>query len=103
RWPPVSFVAIRSSVVLSVLAALNLSSPSSSLPNPAGVCQRERTGFWAGRTSALTGERSDQFRGGAAAVDQVAHVSLGAPKRLQRRHPLQGVVPGDVEDHRVPG
>src|SRR5262249_38864041 len=57
---------------------------------------------WAGSRSAASGERGDQVGGGAAAVDQLAHVRPGAPEGFQGRHALQRIVAGDVKDHRVP-
>src|ERR1700729_3426556 len=74
-----------------------LSSPVGVPPNPAGP-KSVRTRY----RSVLTGQRGDQLGRGPAAVQQLAHVRLGAAQRLQGGDALQRLPAGDVEDDRIP-
>src|ERR1039457_1634121 len=60
----------------------------------------ERPG--AGQLLIMAGERGDQLGRAATTAKQLTHMRLGAAQGLQRRHALQRLPSGDVEDHRVP-
>src|SRR4051794_16560238 len=50
-----------------------------------------------------SGQGPEQVLGGGAPVDQLGDVRLRAAQGVDRRHALQRLAPGQVEDHRVPG
>src|SRR5580692_12048372 len=93
-----------------------LSSPVGVPPNPAGPKSvRTRDPHPGGYPPArliparliparlvLARQGGDQLGGTATAVEQVAHVRPGPAQGLKRGDTLQGLAPGNVEDHRVP-
>src|SRR6478736_1839700 len=48
------------------------------------------------------GDGRDRRLGGVRTVDQRADVGLGAPQRVDRRHPLERLASREVEDDGVP-
>src|ERR1700730_12811016 len=53
--------------------------------------------------SALAAQRGDELGGRPAAIEQASDMRAGPAQRLESGYPLQGLMGGDVDNHRVPG
>src|SRR5580658_7817633 len=89
---PLTACVLRCHIATSVSpnAIVTRESPAQSRRTKIGTKSRPGSGR-VGTTepSVLAGQGGDQFGGGAAAVEQVAHVRLGTAQRLERGHALQ--------------